>query len=117
MRRNLVQRNQHKRPFLKPLMRNHQARAPNHKILIKQNVQVQRPRPIGNRGQPVAPEFALNLQQSAQQLKRCQLRFDCHHRVQKAWLRRKPHRRRRIKRGAGNNRVQFLKARKGRRQR
>ncbi len=117
MRCNLAQRNQHKRTLLKPLMGNHQAIPPNHKVLVKQNVQVQCPRAIGNRSQPVAAEFTFNLQQRSQQLKRRQLRFEFHHRIQESCLLGISHRRRRVKRGTGSDRVQFLKACKCCRQR
>ena len=117
MRRNLVQRNQHKCPLLKPLMGNHQARQANHKIVIEQNVQVQCPRAIGNGRQPVAAELPLDLQQRTQQLEWRQLRFERHHRVQKPRLLGIPHRRRRVKRRARSDRIQLLKASKGRRQR
>ena len=76
--RNLAQRHQDKGPLHHPRMRNLEIVRAEHQTVIKQNVQIQRARPVGDARAAVAAELALDHEQGLEQLARTSIRLEAH---------------------------------------
>ena len=98
-------------------MRNFQSRFADSHVPQQQNVQIKRPRTVGNPRRPIPSKLLLNRQQSLQQRARFQLRLQRHHCVHKARLLSKPHRLSRVERRSLRNPPQPLQANHSRSQR
>lgn len=87
LRSNLMERNQYKSPLIQPGMRKLEPSLSGLDIVYEQDIQIQRPRAIGNRFRTVPAEFLFDRQQLIEQRARLERRIQCHHRIHKPGLR------------------------------
>ena len=62
LRGNLMERDKNKCTLIEPWMRKHEAWLCDHEIVHEQNIQIQCPRPIGNRLQTIPAKLSLDRQ-------------------------------------------------------